>query len=660
MYPVLYEWASLALRWTHVITGIAWIGASFYFMHLDASLKSVPDIPKGGEAWEVHGGGFYQVRKYLVAPDRLPQDLIWHKWQAYMTWVSGFCLLALIYYANADLFLINPAVRAISAPVAALIGVVSLAFGWVVYDQLVKSPLAKNEVALAAVGFAFVVAMAYFYQHVFSGRGALIHTGALMGTMMVGNVAMNIMPNQRKVVADLIAGRTPNPEYGKQAKLRSTHNNYLTLPVLFLMLSNHFPLTYSSPYAYVIVALMLVAGALIRHFYNTRHEGGGDLWWTWLVAALCFWLAIWISAPATAAGRCDARPRRSSRRQRVRRPAAGAEGGRRHRLLALLDVPCRDARLGRHRHCAQGRAAGFGRSDRAQSRPRRALRRADRGDAAQQRHRNHAARAAGAGAMGRDAMTALAFGDAITARLDELAHFTDGGRLTRIYLTPPHRQAVDHVASWMREAGMSARLDATGSVVGRYEGAAPNAPALLLGSHIDTVRDAGKFDGCLGVVTAIAVVQALAKQKRRMPFAIEVLAFGDEEGVRFVSTLGGSRAIAGRFDPAMLDEKDTAGVSRRRALKDFGCDPDRIGEEARAKGSVLGYVEVHIEQGPGAGGRGPARRHRHGDQRRDARHGRHRRRSRPRGRGADVVAARRARRGRRNDRRGRNARARRA
>ena len=303
MYLVLYEWASLALRWTHIITGIAWIGASFYFMHLDASLKSVPDIPKGGEAWEVHGGGFYQVRKYLIAPDRMPQELIWHKWQAYMTWVSGFCLLVWIYYANADLFLINPAVSTISAPVAALIGVASLAFGWVVYDQLVKSPLAKNEVALAAVGFAFVVAMAYFYQHVFSGRGALIHTGALMGTMMVGNVAMNIMPNQRKVVADLIAGRTPNPEYGKQAKLRSTHNNYLTLPVLFLMLSNHFPLTYSSPYAYAIVALMLVAGALIRHFYNTRHEGGGDLWWTWLVVALCFWLAIWISAPATAAGR---------------------------------------------------------------------------------------------------------------------------------------------------------------------------------------------------------------------------------------------------------------------------------------------------------------------------------------------------------------------
>ena len=305
MFPIFYEWASVALRWTHIITGIAWIGASFYFMHLDASLKSIPEIPKGkgGEAWEVHGGGFYQVRKYLIAPDRLPEELLWHKWQAYMTWVSGFCLLVWIYYVNADLFLLNPAVRAISAPVAILISIATLALGWVVYDRLVRSELAKNEKALAGIGFVFVVAMAYFYQHVFSGRGALIHTGALMGTMMVGNVAMNIMPNQRKVVADLIAGRTPNPDYGKQAKLRSTHNNYLTLPVLFLMLSNHFPLTYTSPYAYVIVALMLIAGALIRHFYNVRHASGENLWWIWLAAAVCFWLAIWVSAPATAGGR---------------------------------------------------------------------------------------------------------------------------------------------------------------------------------------------------------------------------------------------------------------------------------------------------------------------------------------------------------------------
>ncbi|MDE2018284.1 MAG: urate hydroxylase PuuD [Hyphomicrobiales bacterium] len=305
MVTVYYEWASLLLRWTHIISGIAWIGSSFYFMHLDAAIKGVPEIPagKGGEAWEVHGGGFYQVRKYLVAPERLPKELIWHKWQAYSTWLSGFALLVWIYYIGADLFLVDPGVRALAPWQAAAIGIVSLVVGWEVYDRLVKSPLAKNEVALAAVGFAYVTAMAWFYQQVFSGRGALIHSGALMGTMMVGNVAMNIMPNQRKVIADLVAGREPNPEYGKQAKTRSRHNNYLTLPVLFLMLSSHFPLTYQTRFAWAIVALVLVAGALIRHFYNERHAGRGDPWWTWAVAALCMWLAIWISASSAPGGR---------------------------------------------------------------------------------------------------------------------------------------------------------------------------------------------------------------------------------------------------------------------------------------------------------------------------------------------------------------------
>ena len=601
MFAVYYEWASLALRWTHIITGIAWIGASFYFMHLDASLRGIAAIPagKGGEAWEVHGGGFYQVRKYLVAPDHLPEELLWHKWQAYMTWVSGFCLLALMYYYDADLYLIDPAVRQMSPLMAAAVGVGSLAVGWFVYDWLVNSPLAKNEVALAGVGFAFVMAMALFYQHMFSGRGALIHTGALMGTMMVGNVFMNIMPNQRKVVADLVAGRTPNPEYGKQAKLRSTHNNYLTLPVLFLMLSSHFPLTYTSPYAYVMVGLILVAGALIRHFYNVRHAGGGDLWWAWFVAALCFWLAIWISAPATAGGRAAlglADPQSTA-------PLAGSAKA----PQAVADIvtgrcamchgadPHNDYGVG---IAPKGVLLELARSDRALARARRAVRGADHCDAAQQPHRHHPGRAQSPRPLGRDAMTALAFGDAVTARIDDLAHFTDGGRLTRLYLTPPHRQAADRVAAWMREAGMRARLDATGSVVGRYEGATPDAPALLLGSHIDTVRDAGRFDGNLGVVVALALVQKLHREGRRLPFALEVLAFGDEEGVRFASTLGGSRAIAGRFDPAMLEEKDSGGVTRRQALKEFGCDPERIASEARAPSDVLGYVELHIEQGP--------------------------------------------------------------
>ena len=307
MWTVCYEWGSLLLRWTHIVAGIAWIGSSFYFMHLDAAIKAIPEIAngKGGEAWEVHGGGFYQMRKYLVAPERLPDHLIWHKWQAYMTWITGFALLVWIYYLGADLFLVNPSVRALSPYTAAAIGIGSLVLGWFVYDLLVRSPLADNEVALAGIGFAFIVLMAFFYQQMFSGRGALIHTGALMGTMMVGNVFFNIMPNQRKVIADLMAGREPNPAYGKQAKTRSTHNNYLTLPVLFLMLSTHFPLVYTSSYAFVIVALVLVAGALIRHFYNVRHEGGGDQWWTWGVSAVCLAAALLISAGAVPSARSN-------------------------------------------------------------------------------------------------------------------------------------------------------------------------------------------------------------------------------------------------------------------------------------------------------------------------------------------------------------------
>ena len=301
MWTVMYEWVALLLRWTHIVAGIAWIGSSFYFMHLDAAIKPIGEIPKGkgGEAWEVHGGGFYQVRKYLVAPARLPEELIWHKWQAYVTWLSGFALLVWIYYLGADLFLVNPSVMALSPLAAAAFGVGSLTVGWLVYDGLVRSPLAKREMALAGVGFAYIVLMAFIYQHVYSGRGALIHTGALMGTMMVGNVFFNIMPNQRKVIADLMSGREPNPAFGKQAKTRSTHNNYLTLPVLFLMMSTHFPLVYTSSFAFVIVGLVLIAGALVRHFYNVRHAGGGDLWWTWGASTACLALALMISAGAS-------------------------------------------------------------------------------------------------------------------------------------------------------------------------------------------------------------------------------------------------------------------------------------------------------------------------------------------------------------------------
>lgn len=305
MDGVVMEWGGLLLRWLHIITAIAWIGSSFYFMHIDAALKSTPELPpgKGGEAWEVHGGGFYHVRKYLVAPERLPDELIWHKWESYATWVSGFFLLVWIYYLSADVYLIDPAVREISAPVAATIGIGGLALGWFVYDGLCRSPLGDRPALLAAVGFAFIVLMAFIFQQVFSARGAFIHTGALMATIMTGNVLLVIIPNQRKVIASLIAGEAPDPRYGKIGKVRSTHNNYLTLPVIFLMISGHYPLTYSSEWSFVIVGLVLVAGAFVRHFYNLRHTGAGNAWWMWLVAALAILLAILLSIPGSPVAR---------------------------------------------------------------------------------------------------------------------------------------------------------------------------------------------------------------------------------------------------------------------------------------------------------------------------------------------------------------------
>ena len=296
MNEIMFEWGGILLRWVHIITAIAWIGSSFYFMHLDAALKKIPEILKGGEAWEVHGGGFYQVRKYLVAPDTLPREMIWHKWQSYSTWISGFFLLVWVYYLSSELFLIDPEVQAISPATAAAIGVGSLVVGWLIYDFLVKSPLSQNELLLAGVGFTLIVALAWALQQVFSVRGALLHTGALMGTIMSGNVFSNIIPNQKKIVAALIAGETPDPAYGSQAKTRSRHNNYLTLPVIFLMMSSHYPAISTSTYGWVIVGLVLVAGSLVRHFYNERHAGRGNAWWTWVVAALALAACILLSA----------------------------------------------------------------------------------------------------------------------------------------------------------------------------------------------------------------------------------------------------------------------------------------------------------------------------------------------------------------------------
>jgi uncharacterized membrane protein len=305
MDAVIGEWVNLILRWLHVVAAMAWIGSSFFFMHLDASLRPAAGIPpgKGGAAWQVHGGGFYEMRKFLVAPAALPEELTWHKWQAYMTWLSGFFLLGWIYYGQSSLYLIDPAVRVISPWLASAIGVGSLLAGWALYDALCKSRLGENAVLLASVVFAAVVLASWGYALVFSGRGALVHAGALMATMMAGNVAMIIIPNQRKVVAALQAGREPDAKYGKQGKQRSTHNNYLTLPVVLLMLANHYPLTQTSWQIPIFVALVTVAGAVIRHFYNVRHQDHAKSpWWCWGVAAACLVAAMLLTAVAAPGG----------------------------------------------------------------------------------------------------------------------------------------------------------------------------------------------------------------------------------------------------------------------------------------------------------------------------------------------------------------------
>jgi uncharacterized membrane protein len=284
---VIAESLSAILRWIHVVAAIGWIGSSFYFIHLDLSLQARGGLPEGvkGEAWQVHGGGFYHMLKYLVAPARLPDSLTWFKWEAYATWLSGFALLVLVYYVAADLYLVDRSVLAISAPAAAGIAFVSLLTAWLGYEGLCRSALARHEILLAVVGYVFLVALTYGFTRVFSGRGAFTQIGALIGTIMVANVFVIIIPFQKKTVAALLSGAAPDPYWGEIGKQRSVHNNYLTLPVIFLMVSNHYPLFFATRYNWAIVAIVLAIGPVIRHFYNMRHAHKGSPWWTWAVAA---------------------------------------------------------------------------------------------------------------------------------------------------------------------------------------------------------------------------------------------------------------------------------------------------------------------------------------------------------------------------------------
>ncbi|SKA30601.1 urate hydroxylase PuuD [Consotaella salsifontis] len=297
MAPIVYEWLSFAVRWLHVVTAISWIGESFYFIALDLGLRKRRDLPPGvaGEAWQVHGGGFYHLQKYTVAPSEMPEELTWFKWQSYTTWLSGAALLFLVYYLGAELNLIDTHKADLSPLTASLIGIFGIGLGWIIYDQLCKSPLKKNDTALLAALAVYVVVASFLFSQVFSGRGAMLHTGALIATVMTANVFFIIIPKQKIVVADLKAGRTPDPQLGLDAKQRSLHNNYITLPVIFLMLSNHYPLAFATEWNWAIAGLVLLMGAVIRHFFNTAHKTGRHLWWCWGVAAVLFAAIVWLS-----------------------------------------------------------------------------------------------------------------------------------------------------------------------------------------------------------------------------------------------------------------------------------------------------------------------------------------------------------------------------
>ncbi|MCP3459119.1 MULTISPECIES: urate hydroxylase PuuD [unclassified Bradyrhizobium] len=285
---IISEWASLLLRWLHVVAAIAWIGSSFYFIHLDLSLKPKRDLPDGvqGEAWQVHGGGFYRIMKYLVAPSQMPEELTWFKWEAYTTWLSGFALMVVVYYLDADLFLVDKSILDLTPIQAGLFSFCSLALAWLLYEIACRTGLAQRELGFAIGGYLFLVALTYAFTHVLSGRGAFNQIGAIIGTIMVANVFAVIIPNQKKIVAALIAGQSPDPRLGKTSKERSVHNNYLTLPVVVLMISNHYPLLYATRFNWIIVAIVLALGPVIRHFFNERHAGRKSPWWVWGVAAV--------------------------------------------------------------------------------------------------------------------------------------------------------------------------------------------------------------------------------------------------------------------------------------------------------------------------------------------------------------------------------------
>jgi uncharacterized membrane protein len=306
----LIDWLNLVFRWFHVMAAIVWIGTSFYFVALDQHLHEPAEERDrergvGGESWEIHGGGFYRIEKFRVAPPRLPEPLHWYKWEAYWTWLSGFTLFVVLYYLQPRTYLIDPAVASLSTWAAIAISLAGLVVAWLVYDGLCRTVGQRSELALAGLIAAGVVVTAWGATQLFSPRAAYLQVGAMLGTIMAANVLFVIIPAHWELVRAKEAGREPDPAANRRGKQRSVHNNYFTLPVLFSMLAGHFPFTYGHAHSWLILACLMAIGAWIRLYFNKRHAGE-TLWWIPLTAALALaGLAIWLrpsSAPASAGG----------------------------------------------------------------------------------------------------------------------------------------------------------------------------------------------------------------------------------------------------------------------------------------------------------------------------------------------------------------------
>ncbi len=300
MDPYYRDWLALLVRWLHVIAGIAWIGSSFYFNWLDGNLRAPEKAKPGvaGELWSVHGGGFYVVEKYGVAPATLPKTLHWFKWEAYTTWLSGAVLLVLVYYFGGEAMMIDASQTSVTYPAALAIGVSTLIFGWVIYDILCMTPLVDRSLPFAILGLVLVTATSYGLFLVLGHRAAYIHVGAMLGTIMAGNVFFVIIPNQKAMVDALTSGKEPDALKGLRGKQRSTHNNYITLPVLFIMISNHYPMTYDHKYGWLLLSAIAVIGASVRHWFNLRNKGKQN---RWLLpgAAVAMGALIFATAPRT-------------------------------------------------------------------------------------------------------------------------------------------------------------------------------------------------------------------------------------------------------------------------------------------------------------------------------------------------------------------------